>query len=80
MATDPTRLTWVAGPDGSIRTVGGGVPSEHIGVMNTQELAEAACAAHNAELARKKMEERGVRAGTMTGVQFGHGNTQVNQW
>ena len=53
-----------------------------IGMLDTRELAEAACAAHNAALVATRAAERVKRAGGplhgLTGVQIGDGGTQNN--
>jgi hypothetical protein len=53
-----------------------------IGMLDTPELAEEAVEAHNAalasRLAARAAARHGVRVSGVTGVQFGHGNTQTN--
>lgn len=55
---DQTAVPWRADPSGAVYA-GTGPDREHIGVMNTAELAEAAASAHNAELIRKRTEAAG---------------------
>ena len=69
--TDLTTVPWLARPgESTIRAAG-----QAIGTMSTPELAEAVCAEHNAELARKAA----ARAASRRGVNLS-GGTQYNNF
>jgi hypothetical protein len=82
--TDLSALPWTAEAGGNgaiyVTTPDG---NRYIGIMNTQELAEDACDAHNAALAARKAQQAARRSGAtrmtgLTGVQIGDGGTQNN--
>lgn len=72
---DLTAVPWTAFDDGEIWA-----GEEQVGSMATIALAEEACAAHNAALAAREAAARGVHLHGAAGTQFGHGNTQFNQF
>lgn len=51
-----------------------------IGSLATQELAEEACVAHNADVARRRAARRGASVTGGQGLQFGDGCTQNNSF